>query len=584
MEVVLILVLLLAPGFKEHLVEGDVHMVSSSVGENLILNCSINSTVLQLEEVTWRKLPDTMVLLFQENQTFSESSHETYRDRVEFFSSEIPRGNFSLKLKDVRLKDKGEFICEVHTDEFTAQTSVIIQRIGFSSLQKFILVLCFFSLALALGLGFTLFIILQKKEISRRVMIMHIILTCCPSICMFISFILRSKEGFLNEVVICSTLSLARCLMLMRTAPHLNTLPEWLQKALKTMSVPLYFSIVGMAAFSVEFVRYKGLSSRQFERAMMFVGVMIYCVCSVLSAKFTLREISFLFLELYNGNLFSIFLHDQPRTPGITNVISGVFMTLCLFVSLQIHCFQNKPFKCLHIFVSAIFVASACVANISTLVGLDIAEVWCLLFTTVLYIVVWLALIFVLRYLQEKKNHRCCKWRGVGYLCCAGFISVMVVVNASCYLYFIRTYIIYKDSSIYLVMMILLNIVAPAALFDHPTHPPRLPHVILHVFGASGLSIVYSIILASELLVEAETGTLPEFYLIIFPFESLFISAWICLHIYCSWMKMRDRIKNNFEDGREAGFQVDGDGGEMEVLSTDSRQSPEKGPEDSSLS
>ncbi|XP_066529592.1 uncharacterized protein [Hoplias malabaricus] len=572
MEVVLFFVLLLVPGFKEHLVGGDLHMVSSSVGEDLILNCSINSTVLQVEEVTWRKLPDTMVLLFQENQTFSESSHETYQDRVEFFSSEIPRGNFSLKLKDIRLEDKGEFICEVHADEFTAQASVIIQRIGFSSLQKFILVLCFFSLALAVGLSVPFFIFLQKKEISRRVMIMHIILTCCPSICMFISFILWSKGGFLNEVVICSTLSLARCLMLMKTAPHLNTLPEWLEKAVKTLSVPLYFSIVATTAFSVEFVQYKALSTHQFERVLMCVGVVICCVGSVLSAKFTMWGNSFLFLEFYNSGLLAVFLVDQTGSADIANVMSGIFMALFLLLTVQTHYFQNKPFKYLHIAVSYFFLVASCVTNIGTLFfswisGVEFTHVWRHLFIAALYGVAWLAVVSALWYFHRNKNHSFFKWRRVGYVCCVVLISVAVVVNGLFHLYFIRTYKMYKDSSVYLVMMILFNLLPPAALFDHPTHSPKLPHIILHVFGASGLSIVSSITLTSELLLEA---------------------AWICLQIYCSWMKMRDRIKNNFEDGREVGFQVDGDGGEMEVLPADSRevqrQSPEKSPEDSSLS
>ncbi|XP_066531032.1 uncharacterized protein [Hoplias malabaricus] len=590
MEVVLFLVLLLARGFKDCGVGGDLHMVSPSVGEDLILNCSINSTVLQLEEVTWRKVPDTMVLIFQENQTFSESSHETYQDRGEFFSSEIPRGNFSLKLKDVRLEDKGEFICEIHTDEFTAQTSVIIQRIGFSSLQKFILVLCFFSLALTLGLCIPVLIFLRKKEISKRVMILHAVLTCCPCIFMFISYILWSTDGFLSEVVICSALSLARCLMLMKTAPHLNTLPEQLGKAVKTLSVPLYFFIIAIAVYTVEFVRYKrsgGLS----DKVVLCVAAMVCCICSVVTAKFTMRGSSFMFLEYYNSVLLTIFFHDQTDRPDSINAMSAVFMALCLLLFLQTHGFQNKPFKCRHIVVSFVFVAAACGINIAGFfiflkIGFYFAHVWWLLFTAALYIVGWVATFLFSRYLHRNKNSRWSKWGGVGYVCCAVLISVTVVVNSFLHLYFIRRQMIHKDNPAYLVMMILFNLLPPAALFKHPTHSPKLPHIILHVFGASGLSIVSSITLASELLIEAETGlrTLPEFHIILFPFESLFIFAWICLQIYCSWMKMKDRIKNNFKDGREVGFQVDGDVGEMEVLSTDSRQSPENSPEDPSLS
>ena len=96
------------------------------------MNCSVDShiPVHQLEEVTWKKHPDIPVLLFQENQTFPEFSQESYRGRAELFMSEIPHGNFSLRLKDVRMEDKGEFICEVHTADASAQTTVVIQQIG----------------------------------------------------------------------------------------------------------------------------------------------------------------------------------------------------------------------------------------------------------------------------------------------------------------------------------------------------------------------------------------------------------------------------------------------------------------------
>ncbi|KAI4895063.1 hypothetical protein NFI96_023044, partial [Prochilodus magdalenae] len=175
-------------------VTGALQPIFTSVGEEVILNCSVDShiPVHQLEEVTWKKHPDIPVLLFQENQTFSDFSQESYRGRAEFFISEIPQGNFSLRLKDVRMEDKGEFICEVHTADASAQTTVVIQQIGFSSLQIFILVLCFISLSLSVGLP--VFIFLQKQETDRRVMIMDIVLALCPNICMFTAFVLWSTE------------------------------------------------------------------------------------------------------------------------------------------------------------------------------------------------------------------------------------------------------------------------------------------------------------------------------------------------------------------------------------------------------
>ncbi|XP_016333358.1 butyrophilin-like protein 2, partial [Sinocyclocheilus anshuiensis] len=86
------------------LVSGSSRSISASVGEDVTLNCSIDShiTLADIEEVSWKKTDedeDIMVLLFQDQVDLPEASDEQYRDRVEFFSDEIPKLNFSLRLK-----------------------------------------------------------------------------------------------------------------------------------------------------------------------------------------------------------------------------------------------------------------------------------------------------------------------------------------------------------------------------------------------------------------------------------------------------------------------------------------------------
>ncbi|KAL6487987.1 hypothetical protein MHYP_G00046130 [Metynnis hypsauchen] len=114
----------------------------SSVGEDIILNCSVDSNVPpnKTEEVSWRRTiqdQDIPILLFQHNEVHSDSSHESYQERAEFFISEIPKGNFSLKLKDVKIEDEGEFICEVHTGDLSAHTIVVLQRLVTSGKTMF---------------------------------------------------------------------------------------------------------------------------------------------------------------------------------------------------------------------------------------------------------------------------------------------------------------------------------------------------------------------------------------------------------------------------------------------------------------
>ncbi|KAL1279311.1 hypothetical protein QQF64_025984 [Cirrhinus molitorella] len=60
---------------------------------------------------------DIMVLLFQDQVDLPEASDERYRARVEFFSDEIHKLNFSLRLKSVKTEDKGVymgFLCCAH--------------------------------------------------------------------------------------------------------------------------------------------------------------------------------------------------------------------------------------------------------------------------------------------------------------------------------------------------------------------------------------------------------------------------------------------------------------------------------------
>lgn len=121
---------------REHLqVMGADQAVFAYKGEEAILNCSLDGRVpaSKIEEVSWKRTDgdrNVLVLLYQNNVTIPESSHESYWDRVELFSSEISKGNFSLKLMDVQMEDKGEFICEVHAMNTSARTTVVLAGVG----------------------------------------------------------------------------------------------------------------------------------------------------------------------------------------------------------------------------------------------------------------------------------------------------------------------------------------------------------------------------------------------------------------------------------------------------------------------
>ncbi|XP_067220290.1 junctional adhesion molecule-like [Chanodichthys erythropterus] len=126
------------------LVLGSDKSIYVSVGEDVTLNCSIDSHITpeHIEEVSWKTTDeDILVLLYQNNETFPDSSDERYRDRVQFFTDEIPKGNFSLRLKSVRTEDKGVYMCQVFAGGLSANATVVLE-LGFSALHIMVLIFC----------------------------------------------------------------------------------------------------------------------------------------------------------------------------------------------------------------------------------------------------------------------------------------------------------------------------------------------------------------------------------------------------------------------------------------------------------
>ncbi|NP_001018542.1 uncharacterized protein LOC553735 [Danio rerio] len=129
------------------LVSGTNRSVSIHVGEDVTLNCSVDSHITpeHIEEVLWRKTDkdgDILILLYQNNKTVPEVGDEQFRGRVEFFTAEIPKGNFSLKLKSVRTEDKGVYMCQVFAGDLSANATVVLGRLSFSALHTMVLILC----------------------------------------------------------------------------------------------------------------------------------------------------------------------------------------------------------------------------------------------------------------------------------------------------------------------------------------------------------------------------------------------------------------------------------------------------------
>uniref|UniRef100_A0A8C2Q2I8 Ig-like domain-containing protein n=1 Tax=Cyprinus carpio TaxID=7962 RepID=A0A8C2Q2I8_CYPCA len=133
------------------IVSGSDRSVSAYDGEDdVTLNCSVDSHITpeHIEEVLWiRTDGDIPVLLYQNNKTLPDTSDEQYRDRVELFTAEIPKGNFSLRLKSVRTEDKGVYMCHVFAGGLSANATVVLEQLG-ESTNKTNSKLCLFPLNL----------------------------------------------------------------------------------------------------------------------------------------------------------------------------------------------------------------------------------------------------------------------------------------------------------------------------------------------------------------------------------------------------------------------------------------------------
>ncbi|XP_037400164.1 uncharacterized protein LOC108431368, partial [Pygocentrus nattereri] len=208
----------------EFLVVTGGHAVSAYAREDVTLNCSVDSHMSpkELERVSWTKVDqDITVLVFQEGEVLTDFSHERFRDRVEFFGpEEIHKGNFSLRLKYLRMEDKGLYRCEVLSGEFSAQTTVEI-HLGFSHIHTAILSLCSFtclcgSVLLVGGIIYTF----CKEPGSCTVIILYV-LVFCPNILMFVAFVLWGMlNGFFSEAVTCLIINLLRILRLLICSPR----------------------------------------------------------------------------------------------------------------------------------------------------------------------------------------------------------------------------------------------------------------------------------------------------------------------------------------------------------------------------
>ncbi|XP_066518858.1 uncharacterized protein [Hoplias malabaricus] len=315
--------------------------VSAYVGEDITLNCSVDSLVpVENLQVSWKNVHQQILVYYDKGNLSTEATHGRYMERVEFFSQEeICRGNFSLRLKDLRTEDKGLYICSVAYMQFSVYKTMEVQQLGFSSLHIWILCLCVlavcqavFLCALTVWPSYLKNTALKTKDDDdnhRKPFIIQYELVFGPNIALFLAFIFwGATEGFFSEAATCSAFSLLRICFLFWILPYLDTFQGSFTEAV-TRSAQKIFSLIHMASYLDTF---KEKLKRFVQRSTVALGFTVV-------ATFTYSVFAVGYIKLYWSNdsikhkmwmvwmvvlliillLFytNIFIHDPFRTEVI---------------------------------------------------------------------------------------------------------------------------------------------------------------------------------------------------------------------------------------------------------------------------
>ncbi|XP_073721154.1 uncharacterized protein [Misgurnus anguillicaudatus] len=304
------------------IVSGSNKFISVYVGADVTLSCFVDSHIKpeEIEEVSWKKRDkdgDISVIVYQYNETLSDASDERYRDRVEFFTDEIHRGNFSLRLKRVTTEDKGVYICQVFTGRLSANTTVKLERLGFSGLHIMVLILCITACGSAVIICSLIYCHLHK-EVS--VFCLQMFLVFCPNIILFFAFVFWGvSEGSVNETVCCCALYILRPLTLIFAAPYFEQFTGQLQTFLNWGFVTEYITFTTVV-YSV-FLRIAWEESQKYtvsDKVMIMVAFVVVLLLCFVFIIYWLAELT--------GKL-------SKQITGIFNVLAG--MIFYVLPSLQ---------------------------------------------------------------------------------------------------------------------------------------------------------------------------------------------------------------------------------------------------------
>ncbi|OXB74353.1 UNVERIFIED_CONTAM: hypothetical protein H355_002418 [Colinus virginianus] len=124
-----------------HLIKGQVHIIPPNnpvlgvFGKGVVLPCQLEAKTISgglfVQWIFTGKSPNIDVTSYDgKNALNPVKEDKTYQGRTHFFQTEINKGNLSLHLRDVRISDKGKYICSVTLENWYDEVVVDLDVAG----------------------------------------------------------------------------------------------------------------------------------------------------------------------------------------------------------------------------------------------------------------------------------------------------------------------------------------------------------------------------------------------------------------------------------------------------------------------
>ncbi|XP_048827847.1 uncharacterized protein LOC125705354 isoform X2 [Brienomyrus brachyistius] len=311
-------------------VTGADEPVYAHAGEDVTLSCSVDTHVNVTElQVKWIKTDDDgdiLVLLYADGGNRPESQDGRYSGRAEFLTEEIPKGNFSMKLRKVRTEDKGEFRCEVHSDTDSANTTARIAALGYSSLHWLILGLCIAVTPVVLLTGALSVRHLIREDKNKQALLSHWSHVTVPQIMVSAAFILWGvTEGSTEEAVTCPAISLTYILVLFNMAPYQELITVSWQNII-ILSLRIAFPIIVLGTLTGSFIEFSAKYSPTPAEKTAFGG-MFGVIIFIFIFFVILRIVHFVFLTKHS--------EEREKRVKVLDCVSGIAGIIFLLIAVS---------------------------------------------------------------------------------------------------------------------------------------------------------------------------------------------------------------------------------------------------------